>query len=93
MLQTFICGLKLNNVTTNYTKVSCDTTDSQDITNINNIYFIIIGEPKITKKQPKITKKQPRIIQNYKVQPRTTKNKKRKHRLAFLLKFINCLKC
>ena len=86
MLQRFICGLKLNNVTTNYTKVSCDTTDSQDITNINNIYFIIIGEPKITKKQP-------RIIQNYKVQPRTTKNKKRKTRLALLLKFINCLKC
>ena len=83
MLQRLICGLKLNNVTKKYTKVSCDTTDSQDITNIDNIYFIIIGDPK----------KQPRIIQNYKVQPRTTKNKKRKTRLALLLKFINCLKC
>ena len=89
MLQRLICGLKLNNVIKKYTKVSCDTTDSQDITNIDNIYFIIIGDPK----KPKITKKQPRIIQNYKVQPRTTKNKKRKNRFALLLKFINCLKC
>ena len=90
MLQRFICGLKLNNVTPTkkYTKVSCKT-DSQDATNIDNINFTFIRDPKDFLKRQ-------RIIKNNKVQPKiinNTKKKKRKTRFVLLLKFINCLKC
>jgi hypothetical protein len=92
MLQKFICGLKLNKVTP--TKGPDNIKVPDDTTNIDNISFTFICEPKLQK----------RIINNYKVQQktikrntnkgkkRTTKNYKSK-KWAFLLKFINCLKC
>jgi hypothetical protein len=90
MLKRFICGLNVS-PTKKYTKVSCNTTDSQYIDNI------CFTDPKKTT----TIQKQQRIIKDNKVQPRTTKNNKGqqktkknyKKRYAFLLKFINCLKC
>ena len=88
MLQRFICGLKLNKVTP--TKDYYDATHFCDANNID--INILYDHPDFLKIYKKLKKTQQRTTKNHKESQRTRKNVKRK-KWAFLLKFINCLKC